>query len=442
MAFGHYQNEPLFLSTDSHQFIMGSSRSGKGVCLIIPHLLRYEGSAFVLDPKGENAKATGRHRATLNAQVHYLDPFGITGKPPSRFNPLAAMTPENMEEEANALATALVFGEGAQHDHWTDSAQQLLATFILYVYASPAIPPHRKDLPTMRRLLLSRTKEELTTMRDDPDHQALAGGLLSALAASFLATPPGEQGSIFSTAHRQTAILDNRPLAATLAAEGTTPAVTFADWHAHTMTVYLCLSAPRFPVFNRWLRLVLTAALNEMTTVLRPPPLPVSFVLDEIASLSHLQVIENAVGLAAGYGVQILSVWQDTAQMRELYKGRWASFINNAGVRAVFSINDYDSADYWSKFVGSRVIETTSHQRDMYGVDRGHSTGETLRPLWTSDELMLEFARTKSLAERPEVGRPPDEMLVLVEGARPFTAQRIPYFHDRTLDGLWDDPRV
>lgn len=128
--------------------------------------------------------------------------------------------------------------------------------------------------------------------------------------------------------------------------------------------------------------------------------------------------------------------------MRELYKGRWASFINNAGIRAVFSINDYDSAQYWSNFVGSRIVETTSQQRDMYGVERGQSTGETQRPLWTPDEIMLEFARTKSMTEPPHVGRPPDTMLLLVEGARPFPTQRIPYFHDRTLEGLWDDPRV
>ena len=37
------------------------------------------------------------------------------------------------------------------------------------------------------------------------------------------------------------------------------------------MTVYLCLSAPKFPVFNRWLRLVLTSALDEMTDKLKPP---------------------------------------------------------------------------------------------------------------------------------------------------------------------------
>jgi len=88
MAFGHL-GRPVFLKTDKHVLIMASTRSGKGVSLIIPHLLRYEGSAFVLDPKGENAKATGRTRAVLNDVVHVLDPFGITGKPQSRFNPLS-----------------------------------------------------------------------------------------------------------------------------------------------------------------------------------------------------------------------------------------------------------------------------------------------------------------------------------------------------------------
>lgn len=146
-VFGHIQNAPLHLPNDKHVLIMASTRSGKGVSLIIPHLLRYRGSAFVLDPKGENARATGRHRATLNDEVHYLDPFGISGKPKSRFNPLAHFTPANMEAESKALAGALVMGEGGQRDHWTASAQQLLAALILYVYAAPDIAPEYKDLP-------------------------------------------------------------------------------------------------------------------------------------------------------------------------------------------------------------------------------------------------------------------------------------------------------
>ena len=139
MGFGH-TDSPLFLKTDKHVLIMASTRSGKGVTLIIPHLLRYQGSAFVLDPKGENAKATGRRRATLNNKVHYLDPFGISGKPQARFNPLTRFTPDNMEAESKALAAALfVLGE-SERDHWNAAGQQLLAAIILYVYCAPEIP--------------------------------------------------------------------------------------------------------------------------------------------------------------------------------------------------------------------------------------------------------------------------------------------------------------
>ena len=40
---------------DRHMLTIAGSRAGKGVSLIIPNLLTYEGSALVIDPKGENA---------------------------------------------------------------------------------------------------------------------------------------------------------------------------------------------------------------------------------------------------------------------------------------------------------------------------------------------------------------------------------------------------
>jgi type IV secretion system protein VirD4 len=322
MGFGHVNGQLLQLHTEKHVLIMASTRSGKGVTLIVPHLLRYQGSAFVLDPKGENAKATGRRREALNRKVYYLDPFGISGKPQARFNPLARFTRDNMEAESKALAAALfILGEGEKRDHWFTAGQQLLAAIILFVYASPDIPKEKKDLTTVRRRLLGDLKPTLETML----HMDDADGLLHDLAFSFLETPEKEFGSIVSTAQRQTDILDNPMMIACLSASGSGQEVDFAEWHRGTMTVFLCLSAPKFPVFNRWLRLVLTSALDEMTDTLNPPPLPVCFMLDELATLGHVQPIENAIGLAAGYGVQLICVFQDVAQMRDLYKGRWAS---------------------------------------------------------------------------------------------------------------------
>lgn len=432
-AFGHINGAPMHVVTDKHVLIKASTRSGKGVTLIIPHLLRYPGSAFVLDPKGENAKATGRQRARLNNKVHYLDPFGISGKPQARFNPLSRFTLENMEAESKALAAALVI-EGGKRDHWTGGAQQLLVALLAYVFASPDIPPGQKDLPYVRRLLLAQPISTLKIM----EKTDLADGLVANLAASFLNTPPTELGNIISTAQRETEILDNPFICACLAASGANPEVDFADWHTGTMTVFLCLSAPKFPTFNRWLRLVLVAALDEMTDILNPPPLPVCFMLDELATLGHLQVVENAVGLAAGYGVQIFSVFQDLAQMKDLYQGRWASFVGNAGVRAVFSLDDYDTANYWSKFLGGRLVETRSESQDVYGLTKGQSKGETMRPLLTPEEIMRQFAVKKKMNGRPIEQ---EQMLVLAQGSRPVVTTRVPYYEDDSLKGLWDDPR-
>ncbi|WP_036296983.1 type IV secretory system conjugative DNA transfer family protein [Methylosinus sp. PW1] len=425
MGFGHAGGRLLQLHTEKHVLIMASTRSGKGVTLIIPHLLRYRGSAFVLDPKGENAKATGRQRAALNQKVFYLDPFGISGKPQARFNPLSRFTPQNMEAESKALAAALFIpGEGEKRDHWFNAAQQLFALLLMFVYVSPEISPAKKDLLAVRRRLLGDIKPTLEAMLQIDD----ADGLLRDLALSFLETPDKELGSIISAAQRQTDILDNPAMIACLSASGQGEEVDFRLWHRGTMTVYLCLSAPKFPVFNRWLRLVLTSALDEMTDTLDPPPLPVCFMLDEMATLGHVQPIENAIGLAAGYGVQLICVFQDVAQMKDLYKGRWASFVGNAGVRALFNLDDYDTAKYWSDFMGGRLVETHGRQEDLYGLSKGQNVGEAVRPLLSPEQIMLEFGH--------------DRMLVLPQGERPIATQRKAYWDDPALNGLWDDPRT
>ena len=71
-----------------HVLTVAGSRAGKGVSLIVPNLILYEGSAFVIDPKGENAaitagrrgKGTRKKGAGLGQDVYVLDPFDVSGK--------------------------------------------------------------------------------------------------------------------------------------------------------------------------------------------------------------------------------------------------------------------------------------------------------------------------------------------------------------------------
>lgn len=50
------------LNDDRHVMTIAGSRAGKGVSLIVPNLIFYEGSALAVDPKGENATITAGRR--------------------------------------------------------------------------------------------------------------------------------------------------------------------------------------------------------------------------------------------------------------------------------------------------------------------------------------------------------------------------------------------
>lgn len=102
--------KPLRYDGPAHLLTIAPTRTGKGVGTIIPNLLTANRSVVCIDPKGENAKITGRARNRFG-QVHVLDPFGVTGIPSSAFNPLAMLDPESLDvaEEAASLAEALVY---------------------------------------------------------------------------------------------------------------------------------------------------------------------------------------------------------------------------------------------------------------------------------------------------------------------------------------------
>lgn len=80
----------LFHAGKAHCLTVAPARSGKGISAVIPNLLHSQGSAYVIDPKGELAGVTARHRQeTFGQKVIILNPWGLHGLPQHRFNPLA-----------------------------------------------------------------------------------------------------------------------------------------------------------------------------------------------------------------------------------------------------------------------------------------------------------------------------------------------------------------
>ena len=63
-----------------HSVVIAPSGAGKGIGIVIPTLLDYEGSVLVTDIKGENYAVTAEARRAKGRKVYALDPFRITDR--------------------------------------------------------------------------------------------------------------------------------------------------------------------------------------------------------------------------------------------------------------------------------------------------------------------------------------------------------------------------
>lgn len=411
---------PAGSGDDRHIVTIAGSRAGKSSTVLIPNLLYYPGSVIVIDPKGEIAKATAAARAErLGQSVVVLDPFGTSGLPQSTYNPLDELDPGSdlFVDDVAQIADALII-DNEKDPHWTDAAKILIAAIILYMAAT--------GLCTLRRLwhILSGGEGKLGVPQsedDDPNdflfcrmlaidafrgRVALAGG-------DFLGKSEKELSSIISTARVQLRFLDSDPLTdATVSS-----AFRLSHLKARPTTIYLCLPATRLATHARWLRLVVSLALNAMERNPSTPVHPVLFVLEEFGALGYMRPIEYATGFMAGFGVKLWSVLQDISQLKTHYPKSWETFLGNAGTIQAFGNADFATTQHLSRLLGNtRVVETREHFVSSAGRasgDHGRRDDVRMVPLLEPSEITRYFAR--------ETNR----QLILVPGRGPLYLNRM-----------------
>jgi type IV secretion system protein VirD4 len=339
---GYVDGEEFRYRTEKHVFVVASARSGKGRDLIIPNLHLYPHSVFVLDPKGENCLATAEGRAARGHSIAALDPYGLTGRESTRFNPIASIQGEDMVTRADYLAEALIIGP---NDHWNESARGLIRALALHLATATdeQLRGRARDLPSLRELLSGYLDGTLEDMKNSP----ALDGLVARLAESILDIPANERGSIISTARRGTKWLDNPQLAALFRAGD--DCISFDDLREEgkKLSVYVCLPGDIFDTYPQVCRLLATFAMDTMMKKLTKRLNPVMFILDELAQLGHLPIVQRAFTLGAGYGIQVWSVFQSVEQARKLYP--LDALYGSSGIRCFFKLADPESCDFASK---------------------------------------------------------------------------------------------
>lgn len=349
-------------------------------------------------------RATFEQRRALGP-VHVYDPTASCGLVAEGWSPLAtATTWAGARRLASALCSvARVDGGMEDAGFWYASAEKLLAPLLL---AAATTGVGMSDV--------------VRWIDDEELHEPLLAleltGVPDALRAArtSFGREERQRSSVFATAETIVAGFADPGVAAACARDEIQPSALVAGPPG---TLYCCAPAREQerlrPVFVALLRQVLDAAFELSSRTGRPLDPPLLVVLDEAANIAPLEDLDTVVSTAAGHGLQLLTVWQDFAQIEARFGRRWPTIVNNHRAKVLCPGNaDPLTLDHLSSLIGD---DERAEQSTTYGDDGRWSSTEA-----TAQRRVAPSALLRTLA--------PGEAVV-VSGALPPVRLRLrPYY--------------
>lgn len=380
----------LRFSSDGMVMVFAAMGAGKGLGVVIPTLLTYRGSMVVTDPKGENYAITRRQRAKFG-KVWMLNPSDLAHS--ERFNPLDMVRRGSPQEadDAEALARLMVIPD-AWASHWDEKATSLIKGLILHVLATEPAPS--QTLGTVRRLSAGLRETFVANLTHMAGHSPSAaareiiGGVLTS-AVDSSGDFSEEFQSILSNVQKATEPWSTTAPAGKLSSSSTFQLTDLVEGNG---TLYLCVDEDLLDVYGRWLRVMVGCTLKTLTRAkANKPKRKVMLLLDEVAVLGRLDVLEKQSGLLRAYCTPVL-IWQNLPQVAKIYGDNAAAFLANASARLFFGVNDNETATYVATMLGHTPAQSSSSSVSLNATgwdtrSRSHSQSEGSYWLLDSSEI-------------------------------------------------------
>jgi type IV secretion system protein VirD4 len=468
-----------------HLLAFAPTRSGKGVGLVIPSLLRWSDSVLVYDIKGENyALTSGWREKELGSVVIRLDPTdpnafeqGTSGT----FNPLEEIPldygfPQNKEGEQvkrqigeypalvqigagetaaiQNLVSMIVDPDGkGLEDHWQKTSHSLLVgcvTHLLYVGLWKEQTPNLGDVATE----LSKPGEDWKTTIENwqkfhhlgekadlglgPEHRAIVHPVVAAAAQEMINRDPKEASSVLSTAisfltlYRDPVIAKNTSVSSFR--------ISDLMRYDRPVSLYFVVKPVDKDRIRPFVRLFITQVIRRLADSMefkdgeqvKNYKHRLLLMLDEFPSLGRLQIFEEALAFIAGYGLKAFLIIQDIAQLHKNY-GKDEAITSNCHIKIAYATSNPDTARYLSEASGITTIvkesESVSGERmSPFKKSVSVSVQEISRPLLTVDECMRLKGPEKDATGRILVA---GDMLIFVAGYAGIYGKQILYFKDK-----------
>ena len=377
LTLGRYGRSLLAAGERQSVIVIAPTQSYKTTGLAVPALLEWEGPVLATSVKTDLLLDTLAHRES-KGKVMIFDPARTTGLPRARVTPLwGAGTWRGAMRVAHWLAGAARTGSAAglqDADFWFAAAEKLLAP-LLFAAAS-----EDHSMGSVVRWLdegAERSEPEVL------DILRTAG--VEEAERAYLATQNREdrqRSSVYTTAEMIVVAFADPEVAAETAGADYSP-TALLDGGANTL--YLC--APLHeqerlrPLFSMIVQELLAVVYESSASTGKPLDPPLLLLLDEAANIAPIPNLDEIASTAAGQGIQLLSVFQDLAQIGARYGRRSATIVNNHRAKLIGSgISDPETLNWASRVIGAGEFDQRSETAGEQG-RRSTTQGETYRDL-------------------------------------------------------------
>jgi type IV secretion system protein VirD4 len=345
---------PVYYGHDESLITIAGPGTGKSQVQVIPNLICYPGSAFVLDVKGELWTTTAGHRAKHYGPVYRFAPTDLDGETHC-YNPFEFVSndPHRAATDCELISSQIIPTNASLKDpFWDGRARDFLWTFAMATVLSE--PLERRNLATIMEML----SVPICFNRPDDYKTSTTAALVArlrvlaerfdipALAESATAIESGlndRMDSVFDTARRYLTIFSR--------SARLRHAMSRSDWSPLDLrrqpgsTVYLCLSGDDIETYQPIVRLILQ---QHATMLLSSPRVrghpPVTFFLDEFPQLGRMESIQRLMDVGRGAGLRLWLFAQYIGQLHDEYQTRANGLIQACRVRC-FMQPDNDAAN-------------------------------------------------------------------------------------------------
>lgn len=423
----------LVLGGQESVALMAPPRSGKGVGVVIPNALGFEGSGLILDLKREVWDATAGYRAETGHQVALFDPLSPTGET-QQYNPLAYVRRGTVDcyGDVERLAFMLIPDVPGPNGFFPKAARGGFVGVTTMVAESDDI---RFCMGEIVRILVRSDVKEFLKKRLD---EARDGGRPYSRACadacrSFINARSDTFEDIRKTITSDLGLFLNPRVAAATEEND----FDFRLMRQQRMWVYFALTPGNVDRLRPLVNLFFQQFVDAMAEV-RPEQDPLSrhkvlLLLDEFPQLGRMPVLAGAAAFMAGYNVRVLYVMQAKRQLREIYGDAGGeALIATCGLEVVYGTKDQQLAEELSRRIGTSTAKSRSLSRPSSWLGGGGRQSETLSE--TARPLLLPQEITRLEAH---------EVLLFRSGAPPIKAERISHFRESPFrDVLREPPQV